>query len=358
MMNKVNYTPKLDFKDVLIVPKLSTIKSRADINIKTTINFKFSKQTWTGVPIISSNMDTVTDLNTFKAFKTKEMISCMPKYLNKIFLEAEKLPTELIDVNYFALSCGINKNDVDIVLSLANKLRDNNIHLKFICIDVANGYMTNLINICNKIRQVLPNTTIIAGNVVTPKGVKELIINGNVDIVKIGIGSGLLCTTRKITGVGYPQFSAILECAEEAHKYGAHSISDGGITFVGDISKALCAGADFVMIGSMLAGHDVSPGDSIYENGQIYKIIYGMSSYIANEKYAGGLQDYKAAEGKIVKIPLKGDLFSTIKKIEGGLRSTCSYIGSKNINDMYNNSKFIVVNRQYNDSLDAYNIGE
>jgi GMP reductase len=358
MMIKVNYSPKLDFKDVLIVPKKSIIKSRADVNINKNLNFKFSKQSWSGVPIISSNMDTVTDLRTFKALKSRGMISCMPKHLNKFFLESEILPSELIDVDYYSLSCGINKNDIDILLSLVNRLRDNNIFIKFICIDVANGYMINLLKTCNQIRKIMPNTTIIAGNVVTPEGVKDLIVNGNVDIIKIGIGSGLLCTTRKITGIGYPQFSAVLECAEEAHKYGAHIISDGGITYVGDISKALCAGADLVMLGSMLAGHDLSPGETIYEDGKIYKIIYGMSSYIANEKYSGGLQTYKAAEGKIVKLPFKGNIFNTINKIEGGLRSACSYIGSKSINNMYKNSNFIVVNRQYNDTLDTYSIGE
>lgn len=358
MLNKINYAPKLDFKDVLITPRLSTISSRAEINLIKTLNFKNSKQIWEGTPIISSNMDTVTDLNTFNTLKNRKMISCFPKYLNKKWIEAEKIPDELFDVNYYSLSCGIKKDDIDTVFILINKLKDQKIFIKFLCVDVANGYMVDLIKACNQIRKKLPNTIIIAGNVVTPEGVKELIVNGNVDVVKIGIGSGLLCTTRKITGVGYPQFSAVLECAEEAHKLGGHIISDGGITHVGDIPKALCAGADFIMLGSMLAGHDISPGNSVYENGKIYKIMYGMSSVIANEKYAGGLQNYKAAEGKIVKIPLKGPLNNTINKIEGGLRSACSYIGVKSVSDMYKNSKFIVVNRQYNDALDNYTILE
>jgi GMP reductase len=303
-------------------------------------------------------MDTVTDINTFKLLKARNMISCFPKYLNKKFAEEDEIPRELADTDYYSLSCGIKKNDIDTLLLLINKLKDQNIFIKFLCLDVANGYMIDLIKVCLQMRRQLPNTTIIAGNVVTPEGVKNLIVNGNADVVKIGIGSGLLCTTRKITGIGYPQFSAVLECAETARQLGGHIISDGGVTHVGDIPKALCAGADFIMLGSMLAGHDISPGESLYENGKLYKIMYGMSSVFANEKYAGGLQNYKAAEGKIVKIPLKGPLNDTINKIEGGLRSACSYIGAKSISDMYKNSKFIVVNRQYNDSLDSYIINE
>jgi len=358
MLNKINYSPKLDFKDVLITPQMSTIKSRYDVNLIKKISFKNSRQSWEGIPLISSNMDTVTDLNTFNALRTRKILSCFPKHFNKKWLDEENIPIELKDPNYYSLSCGIKNEDVEVMFSLVNKLRDQNIFIKFLCIDVANGYMVKLIKVCNEIRKKLPNTTIIAGNVVTKNGVKDLIVNGNVDIVKIGIGSGLLCTTRKITGIGYPQFSAVLECAEQAHSLGGHIISDGGIAYTGDISKALGAGADFVMMGSMLAGHDISPGEAIYEDGKIYKVLYGMSSYIANEKYAGGLKNYKAAEGKMVKIPLKGSLNDTINKIEGGLRSSCTYIGAKSISEMYSKSEFIVVNRQYNDSLDPYVIAE
>jgi GMP reductase len=244
------------------------------------------------------------------------------------------------------------------LFGLFSKLADEGIHPKFLCIDVANGYMTDLIKTCHKIRTKFPTVTIMAGNVVTQDGVKDLIVDGTVDVVKVGIGSGSVCTTRKITGVGYPQFSAVMECAEKAHELGCHIISDGGISVPGDISKALCAGADFVMIGSMLGGHDVSPGDVIHENGKMFKLTYGMSSKVANDKYAGGLGHYKAPEGKVVKVPMKGKLTNTLQRIEGGIRSTCTYIGAEEIASMPKLSNFILVNKQYNDSLDRLVVEE
>lgn len=349
---------KLDYNDVLIVPKKTTVSSRSNVILNRTFKFKYSNQEWTGIPIISSNMDTVTNIDTFNILKKKNLMTCFPKYLNNEWLKGH-MPLELTDVNWYMLSCGTSKNDHDILMQLINKFDIClGVRPQFICIDVANGYMTELISVCEKIRYKLPNVTLMAGNVVTPEGVNELVSNGLVDIVKIGIGSGLCCTTRKITGVGYPQLSAVLESSEKAHELGAYIVSDGGVTTVGDISKAFCAGGDFVMLGSMLAGHDISPGEAIIENGQYFKLVYGMSSTVANNKYAGGLGWYKAAEGKVVKMPFKGSMTDTLQRIEGGIRSTCSYIGAEKIEDMNKNGTFIIVNRQYNNALDAFVIDE
>ena len=210
------------------------------------------------------------------------------------------------------------------------------------CIDVANGYMEKLVDTVKWVREQYPHMIIIAGNVVTPGMTSELILAG-ADIVKIGIGSGAACATRLKTGVGYPQFSAIVECANAAHGVGGHIISDGGCVHPGDIAKAFGAGADFVMLGSMLAGHE--------ENGTRF---YGMSSETANEQHAGGLKDYRAAEGWELELPDKGPLSNTIQDILGGLRSACAYTGSKSLKDLPKCSTFIVCNRQANTSIWEY----
>ena len=356
---KVRLDHKLDFNDVLIVPQKSALTSRAHVCLSRKMSFLHSRQTWIGVPIISSNMDTITNVNTFNALKKKHYMSCFPKTLNKEWIRQRTVPRELHETDWYMLSCGIGQQDMNNVFEVFNILHhEHNVIPKFLCIDVANGYMEEVIRACQHMRYKLPNTTLVAGNVVTPEGVRELVVKGYVDIVKVGIGSGSVCTTRKVTGVGYPQLSAVLECADAAHSLGAHIISDGGITLEGDVAKAFCAGADFVMIGSMLGGHAESPGEITYENGKEYKIVYGMSSAVANNKYAGGLQWYKAPEGKVVKVPYKGQLNNTLQRVEGGLRSACTYIGAECIDEMSTKGQFIKVHRQYNSSLDAYVISE
>ena len=228
------------------------------------------------------------------------------------------------------------------------KLRQSNIELRFICIDVANGYMSKLIGFCRKVRELYPNTVIIAGNVVTRELVEELILNGLVDVVKVGIGSGAVCTTRLQTGVGMPQFSSVVECADAAHGLSGHIISDGGICVPGDISKAFGAGGDFVMMGSMFAGHNECLGDLIEEDGKEYKLFYGMSSDTAMNKYKGGVAKYRSSEGKTVKIPCKGNVCNTINDFLGGVRSTCTYVGARRLKDLTKCCTFMRVNRQVN----------
>jgi GMP reductase len=350
-MNKIiPSTPKLDFRDVLIVPRVSFIESRKLVNLSTSYKFKHSGNIWSGIPIISSNMDSVTDLNTYKIISQRGYMSCFPKYFNKIWKD-NGIPEELFNTDNYMLSCGINKDDVNTIIDLMKKLSSQGTPLKYLCIDVANGYLHKLVSVCAYFRTKFPKLTIIAGNVVTPELVDKLIING-VDVVKIGIGSGQVCLTRQQTGVGYPQLSAIMECVDAAKSLNAHIISDGGVTVPGDICKAYSAGADFVMLGSMLAAHDESPGDVI--NG--HKIVYGMSSSVANNKHNGGLSDYRSSEGRVTNLPIKGPLMKTIIDIEGGIRSCCTYLNANEISLMYKNSKFILVNQQLEKTQEKYMI--
>jgi GMP reductase len=219
---------------------------------------------------------------------------------------------------------------------------------KFVCVDVANGYMSKLVSFVKRLREAYPNLVIVCGNVVSREMTEELLINGGADMIKVGIGSGSVCTTRLQTGVGMPQLSAVMECSDAAHGVGGHIISDGGITCPGDISKALGGGADFVMLGSMLSGHDESAGEMVEENGNKYKLFYGMSSSTAMNKYHGGVAKYRSSEGKTVRIKYKGAVSDTMDDILGGVRSTCTYIGATRIKDIPKCCTFMMVNRQVN----------
>merc|ERR1711939_852202 len=194
-----------------------------------------------------------------------------------------------------------------------------------------------------EVRSRYPEMTILAGNVVT----KELIFSG-ADIIKVGIGPGSVCTTRKQTGVGYPQLSAVLECADAAHGLGGRVISDGGCTCPGDVAKAFGAGSDFVMLGGMLAGHEECAGETVEENGQYFKVFYGMSSDTAMKKHAGGVAEYRSSEGKTVKIPYRGPIDETVRDILGGVRSACTYVGAANLREISKRTSFIRVTQQLN----------
>lgn len=344
---KIENEIKLDFKDVLFRPKRSTLSSRSEVNLERTLKFKNSKQEWTGVPLISSNMDTVSSFSMFTELSKNKCITCFHKYIdiNEII---NKWDFATMDSNYFALSTGITENDFIRLKESIELLNEKGIEVKFICIDVANGYMFKLVDFCKQVRNNFPNKTIIAGNVVSREITEELIINGKVDIVKVGIGSGAVCTTRLQTGVGMPQLSAIMECADAAHGLGGMIISDGGACFAGDVAKAYGGGADFTMLGSMFAGHLECPGDVVEENGNKFKLFYGMSSDTAMKKYHGGVANYRSSEGKTVKVPFKGPVQDTINNILGGVRSTCTYIGASNLKDLNKCTTFVRVNRQVN----------
>ena len=331
---------KLDFSDVLILPKRSQYSSRSEVSLERTFKFKYSSYSWTGVPIMVSNMDTTGTIQMALEMQKHKVLTCLHKYYT-----VEDLINSGLDSKYFAVSTGIGEKDLqnlDKIISEVNPM--------FICIDVANGYMTKFIETCRQIREKYPEKILIAGNVCTSEGILELVMEGKVDIVKVGIGSGSCCTTRKQTGIGMPQLSAVIECADTAHGMDAHIISDGGLQVVGDFSKAYGAGADFVMSGSMFAGHDESGGELVedYITLKKYKIFYGMSSTTAMNTYSGGVAKYRSSEGKTVKIEHRGPVENTILDIQGGIRSTMTYIGAKKIKDIPKCSTFARVNRQLN----------
>lgn len=329
---------KLDFTDVLILPKRSQYSSRSEVSLERTFKFKYSPYTWTGVPIIVSNMDTTGTIQMALETQKHKIITCLHKYYT-----ANDLINVGLDSEYFAVSTGIGEKDLENLDSIMSSVNP-----KFICIDVANGYMSKFIDVCRNIRQKYPDKILIAGNVCTSEGVLELVMEGKVDIVKVGIGSGSCCTTRKQTGIGMPQLSAVIECADTAHGLDAHIISDGGLQVVGDFSKAYGAGSDFVMSGSMFAGHTQSSGELIEQDNKQYKIFYGMSSSTAMHKYSGGVAHYRSSEGKTVQIEYRGDVANTLLDIQGGIRSTMTYIGAKKIKDIPKCTTFIRVNRQLN----------
>ena len=328
---------KLDYNDVLLLPKMSEYSSRSEVNLERTLKFKYSTETWSGVPIIVSNMDTTGTVEMALELQKHKVITCLHKYY-----KYSDIPPEL-DKNYYAITSGIQENNLNNLYEIMDTLDP-----KFICLDVANGYMKKFINVCRMIREKYPSKIIIAGNVCTSEGVMDLVMNGKVDIVKVGIGNGSCCTTRKQTGIGYPQLSSVIECSDTAHGIDAHIISDGGMQVIGDFAKAYAGGADFVMSGSMFAGHTETNGILFEQGDKKFKLFYGMSSTTAMDKYNGGVAKYKSSEGKTVKIPYKGPVENTIYDIMGGIRSSMTYMGAKKIKDIPKCSTFIRVNRQLN----------
>ena len=341
-MNKIEIGTKLDFSNVLIRPKRSIINSRSEVTLEREITFGVSKQKWKGVPIISANMDTTGTFEVYQCLKNHKIVTALHKFYK---LEDFQNINNLSE-NYFAISTGISDSDYNNLINIIDN--KNGGPVKFICIDIANGYIQNLVEFCKKVRKKYPNKVIIAGNVVTREMVEELILSGGVDIVKVGIGPGSACTTRLKTGVGMPQLSAIIECADAAHGLGGHIISDGGITCPGDMAKAFGAGADFVMVGGQFAGHDENPGEVIVENDKQFKLFYGMSSEKAQETHYGKMEKYRASEGRILKIPYKGSLENTVQDYLGGLRSACSYINAPTIKQMAKCTTFVQVTQQVN----------
>lgn len=340
---RIEEDTKLDFKDVLIRPKRSTLRSRKDVDITREYNFKWSGRIYKGVPIIAANMDGVGTFAMAKAFIDQD--TGMSVALHKHY-DLDAL-TKFYDDNgadSVWYSIGMVKDDQE-KLEEFIKLRPNAIEK--LCVDVANGYSEHFVDFVKRIRELVPDMTIMAGNVVTGEMVEELILSG-VDVVKVGIGPGSVCTTRKMTGVGYPQLSAIIECADAAHGLGGLICADGGCTVPGDIAKAFGAGADFVMLGGMLAGHDQSEQELIEKNGEKFLQFYGMSSDTAMKKHKGGVAEYRASEGKTVKIPYRGDVAQSLQDILGGVRSACTYVGARRLKELPKRTTFIRVTQQIN----------
>lgn len=334
---------KLGFKDVLIRPKRSTLKSRAQVNLEQTFTFLHSKKTWSGVPVVAANMDTVGTFELAEVIAEFKLLTAIHKHYSLEqwgqFLKQQN--DEIYE--RIMVSTGTSKADFEQLI----KIITTHPKLSFICIDVANGYAEAFVDFVVRCRERFPDKTIVAGNVVTGEMVEELILSG-ADIVKVGIGPGSVCTTRVKTGVGYPQLSAVIECADAAHGLGGRIISDGGCVSAGDVSKAFGGGADFVMLGGMLAGHDESGGKLIEIDGQKFKQFYGMSSETAMKQHAGGVAEYRASEGKTVEVPYRGPVAETVKDILGGVRSSCTYVGAAALKELTKRTTFIRVQEQEN----------
>lgn len=349
-MTKIEEGLKLDFHNVLIRPKRSTIDSRSNVNLSRTIKFKNCKsiQPWVGIPIIASNMDTVGTFDVYSVLSKYKIITALHKfYTVSDFILYQSNNNIILNPDFFMVSTGINESDFIRLKEILSV-----IHCKWICIDIANGYIQSLVQFCKRVREAYPDKIIVAGNVVTREIVEELILNGGVDVVKVGIGPGSACLTRMKTGVGMPQLSAIMECADAAHGVGGHIIGDGGITCPGDMAKAFGGGADFVMVGGVFSGHDENPGEIITNpDGSQSKLFYGMSSSHAMNKYYGGMNDYRASEGRTIRVPYRGPLEDTVIDYLGGLRSTCTYINASCIKHIPLCTTFVQVSQQLNTSL-------
>ena len=322
----VNEEIKLDYSDVLIRPKRSTMSSRGEVNLERTHNFLWSKKKWTGIPIMSSNMDTVGTPAMNKVLSKYKLITCPAKHHLK--RDQGEFTKGKANICWFG---GID--------DIKNLVKTSS---GFIGLDVANGYTIKFVDAVKKLRDKCPHATIAAGNVVTADMTQELILAG-ADIVKVGIGPGSVCTTRIKTGIGYPQLSAVIECADAAHGLDAHIIADGGCANSGDIVKAFAAGADFVMLGGMLAGHDECDGE--VENGVMK--FYGMASESAMSRH-GNHNAYRGVEGKTVEVEYRGKADDTIKDILSGIRSACTYVGATRLKTLSKCTTFVRVNNTHN----------
>ena len=339
---KITEDTKLDYSDVLIRPKRSILGSRKEVDLTRKFQFPCGR-IWTGVPIVAANMDTTGTIEMGKVLSSHNMLTCLSKHQDEPY-KYSQLSVE--EQNSMALSFGLQDREMLLNDAFAEEF---SINFDFFCLDVANGYSQRFIDFVKEVRETWPSKVLIAGNVVTAEMTEALLLAG-ADIIKIGIGPGSVCTTRKVAGVGYPQLSAVIECADAAHGLGGFIMADGGCQSPGDVSKAFGAGADFVMLGGMLAGHDESAGELRVDkgSGEEYKVFYGMSSETAMEKHNGGVATYRASEGKTVRVPYRGPVENTIQQILGGVRSACTYTGARTIKQLPKCTTFVRVNRQLN----------
>ena len=373
----------LDYSDVLIRPKRSTLGSRKEVNLEREFTFRnYNKQDimsgeydWKGVPIMASNMDGVGTFEMADKLAEGNIFTCLVKTYSEqdlIKYFTSDLPERS---DYVAMSIGIQDRDLNKFEKVYAECKEN---LKYVCIDVANGYSQRFVEFVGEFKFRFPKVIIIAGNVVTADQTQELILNG-ADIVKVGIGPGSVCTTRIQTGVGYPQLSAVIECADAAHGLGGHIIADGGCTCPGDVAKAFAAGADFVMLGGMLAGHNEGGGEVITKYYQTNELIredvgdqtketrhveqkqfvqfYGMSSKTANDKHFEGLKDYRSSEGRTVLVPYRGPVVVTLQDVLGGVRSTLTYVGANKLKQLNKCTTFVRVHNQFNRTYESTTTG-
>jgi GMP reductase len=371
-MQKIINELKLDFDDVLIRPKRSTLSSRSEVSLIRDFHFKHSPRKFSAVPVIVANMDTT---------GTFGMANIVCEQQGMVALHKHYKPDQLVE--YYCnstndhkeltfYSTGTSSSDIEKLTYVFNAIKSRKCLLPNICVDVANGYSEKFVKTVSHIRKLYEEIIIMAGNVVTPEMVEELILHGKVDIVKVGIGPGSVCTTRLKTGVGYPQISACLECSDAAHGHGGHICGDGGCKNVGDICKIFGTNADFVMVGGLFAGCEENEGEWEYEYQSGFGVaaaepfwqpfypgydgpkrktklkFYGMSSKEAMDKHNNGVAEYRTSEGKCVEISYKGPVKNAILDIFGGLRSACTYIGASKIKDFGKKTTFIQVNNTHN----------
>ena len=387
---RIDQDVKLDYKDVLIRPKRSTLGSRKQVRLERKFTFRnyepavatdvlpqgypagpYKEPHYTGIPIMASNMDGVGTFEMADTLASQQIFTCLVKTYS-----AEQLVEYFNSANpgrtaNVAMSIGTSDTDFYKLINVQKAAGGN---LKYVCMDIANGYSDHFAARVRTVRDQFPELVIIAGNVVTGEMTEELILAG-ADIIKVGIGPGSVCTTRIQTGVGYPQLSAVIECADAAHGLGGHIIADGGCTCPGDVAKAFAAGADFVMLGGMLAGHDEGGGDVItkfYKTNELVRedvgdqtketnhieekkfvAFYGMSSDAANTKHFGGLKNYRSSEGREVLVPYRGAVANTIQNILGGIRSTCTYVGANQLKQLTKCTTFVRVNNQFNRTYES-----
>jgi GMP reductase len=345
-----------DFQDVLMIPQKTSISSRKQVNLEMTYTFPFSNKTWTGVPICASNMDTVGTLSVYQVLHKHKMLTFFHKFHTiQDFQQFEQEQNTNIDWKYGVLTTGIREKDLERTYSILNTYQN----IQWLCIDVPNGYIDSFLDVCRDFRMKYPNLILIAGNVVTLDLVECLGKDIGIDVIKVGIGSGSACLTRKQTGCGIPQFSAIQHCTtytkteKEMNKIPSYYImSDGGITCPGDVVKAFGAGADFVMIGGQFAGHEENPGDIVETivNGKSFqeKVFYGMSSDHAMKQHYGKMDSYRSSEGRVLRIPYKGPMELTIQHYLGGIRSGMVYNNAHTLDQLSKHAKFVHVYHQLN----------
>lgn len=351
----------LDFDDVLLQPMVSDIDSRSQVSLRRNFKFRHSNKIWSGVPVMAANMTTVGTLEAAKTLQEHSMVTALHKFYPLEFLQ-KKIDEYQLLPQHIGYTTGIREEDYAKLKDMKSRGMDKN--FDFIVVDVPNGYIKRFGEECLKIRNMFPEHIIVAGNVCTENITEKLILDCGVDIVKSGIGGGKQCTTRFMTGVGMPQLSVVMDTANAAHGIGGQICSDGGCKTVGDIAKAFCAGADFVMVGTMLAGHyentdelynkktnetiELSDAHNFEEHvlkKDYSAMTYGMSSEFAMKKFYGKVDSYRASEGLVSQIEYKGKLTDTIQQITGGLRSTGTYIGAQRIKEFSKRATFIRVNR-------------
>lgn len=354
---RINNEIKLDYKDVLLRPKRSTLSSRKDVKLERTFTFYHSTKKWTGLPIFSANMATCGTFEMARIFSKYKMVTAFHKYYS--VNDYKKFFTDFDNPDSISYTLGIREEDLEKLKEMKEANLMNN--FSFICVDVPNGYLQRFRETVKSIREMFPEHILIAGNVVTNEMTEEIILAG-ADIVKVGIGNGAACTTRKMTGVGYPQLSAIFECSDAAHGIANNQgvgriIADGGQQFTSDIAKAFCAGADFNMCGSMFSGFTESDGKEIEVDGKKYKEYFGSSSNKAMKEFYGKKDAHRASEGRHTLVPHKGSIHDFLQDLFGALRSTGTYIGAREIREFSKRATFIKVNHQLTDYLEKYDSG-